>query len=207
MTSFDSISFSSQRAEADLGQFKRLLDMHSRTPLRERERILPFFQSHRQVAALIGRYNFKLITSDQIAFEFDIFGDHKADLVVGDSRRNQYCFIEFEDGAETSVFKKSGKATSEWSPRFDHGFNQIIDWIYWFDNQRGTAPYLSRFGVAPIQFVAVLVIGRDRFLEKPLDRERLVWRSEHVIVASRKVNCITYDQLYRDLSDWLKLFG
>jgi Shedu protein SduA, C-terminal len=95
-------------------------------------------------------------------------------LVVGDSRRHQYCFVEFEDASETSIFKRAVKVTPEWSLRFDHGSNQIIDWIYWFDNQRGTALYLSRFGVAPVQFVGVLIIGRDWFLEKPLDRERLV---------------------------------
>jgi Domain of unknown function (DUF4263) len=170
MTSLDSLSFSKRRAVAELSQFRQLLDMHSGTPLRERQQILPFFKSHRQAAALIGSYNFNLINPDQIAFEFDVFGDHKADLVVGDSQRHQYCFVEFEDAAETSVFKKAAKVTPEWSPRFDHGTNQIIDWIYWLDNQRGTAPYLSRFGAAPIQFVGVLVIGRDRFLENPLHR-------------------------------------
>jgi hypothetical protein len=207
MTSFDSFSFRRTRAEEEVGQFKQLLDSHSHTPLREREHILPFFKEHRQAAALIGRYNFNTINPDRIAFEFDVFGDHKADLVVGDSQRHQYCFIEFEDAAETSVFKKAAKVTPEWSHRFDHGTNQIIDWIYWLDNQRGTASYLSRFGAAPIQFVGVLVIGRDRFLENPLHRERLVWRSEHVIVASRKVNCITYDQLYRDLVDRLQMLS
>jgi hypothetical protein len=205
MTSFESFSFSKKCAEEELGQPQQLLDTHSHTPLREREQILPFFQNHRHAAALIGSYNFKLISSDQLAFEFDIFGDHKADLAVGDSQNHQYCFVEFEDATETSIFKKSAKATPDWSPRFDHGFSQIIDWILWLDNQRGTAPYTSRFGAAPIQFVAVLVIGRDRFLEKPLHRERLTWRSEQVVVASRKVHCITYDQLDSDLSARLKM--
>ena len=207
MTSFDNFSLSKKRAKEELGQFQQLLNIHSDAPLREREHILPFFKSHRHVAALVGSYNFNLISADRIAFEFDIFGDHKADLAVGDSQNHQYCFVEFEDGSETSIFKKTAKATPDWSPRFEHGFSQIIDWILWLDNQRGTAPYTSRFGVSPIQFVVVLVIGRDRFLEKPLHRERLVWRSEQVVVASRKVNCITYDQLYRNLSARLKMLS
>src|SRR5262249_53745695 len=86
-------------------------------------------------------------------------------------------------------------------------FSQIIDWILWLDNQRGTTAYTSRFGVSPIQFVALLVIGRDRFVEASPLRERLTWRSEQDIVASRKVNCVTYDRLYRDLSARLKIFA
>jgi hypothetical protein len=207
MTSFDSLTFRKKRAEEELIQFQQLLNIHSHTPLREREHILPFFKGHRHAAALIGSYNYNLISVDRIAFEFDIFGDYKADLVVGDSQNHQYCFVEFEDATETSIFKTSARATPDWSPRFEHGFSQIIDWILWLDNQRSTAAYTSRFGVAPIQFVAVLVIGRDRFLERPLHRERLTWRSEQVIVASRKVNCVTYDQLSRELSRRLKVFG
>ena len=61
--------------------------------------------------------------------------------------------------------------------------------------------------MSPIQFVALLVIGRDRFVEEALLRERLTWRSEQVVVASRKVYCVTYDRLYRDLSARLKVFG
>ena len=207
MTSFDNFSLSKKRAEEELGQFQQPLDTHSDTPLREREHVLPFFQNHRHVAALIGSCNSRIARVDRMAFEFDIFGDHKADHAVGDSQNHQYCFVEFEDATETSIFKKSAKATPEWSPRFDHGFSQIIDWILWLDNQRGTVPYTSRFDAPSIQFVAVLVIGRDRFLEKPLHRERLVWRSEQVVVASRKVNCITYDQLSRELSRRLKFLG
>jgi hypothetical protein len=207
MTSFDSFSFHKDRAEEELVQFQQLLDIHSHTPLREREHILPFVQNHRHAAALIGSYNSNLVSPDRIAFEFDVFGDRQADLVLGDSQNHQYCFVEFEDATETSIFMKSAKDTFDWSPRFHHGFSQIIDWIWWLDTQRGTAAYTSRFGVAAIQFVAVLVIGRDRFLEKPLHRERLTWRSEQVVVASRRVNCITYDQLSRDLSGRLKISG
>jgi Domain of unknown function (DUF4263) len=207
MTPLDRLSFSRKRAEQELVQFQRLLDGHSHSSLRERDHILPFFRSHRHLAALIGTWNFNIARPDRIAFEFDLFGDYKADLVVGDSENHQYCFVEFEDATATSIFKKTARATPDWSHRFEHGFSQIIDWILWLDNQRGTTAYISRFGASPIQFVALLVIGRDRYLEAPLLRERLTWRSEQVVVASRKVNCVTYDQLYRDLSARLKIFA
>jgi hypothetical protein len=207
MTPFESFSFSRARAERELSQFKRLLDTHSHTSLRERDHILPFFRTHRHAAALIGTFNLNAPGLDRIAFEFDIFGDHKADLVIGDSQNHEYCFVEFEDATETSIFKKSTKATLDWSPRFEHGFSQIVDWILWLDNQKGTTAYTSRFGVPSIQFVALLIIGRDRFIEQAPLRERLAWRSEQVVVASRKVNCITYDRLYRHLAMRLKVFS
>jgi hypothetical protein len=40
MTPFDHFSFSKKTAEKELVQFKRLLDTHSNTPLREREHVI-----------------------------------------------------------------------------------------------------------------------------------------------------------------------
>jgi hypothetical protein len=53
----------------------------------------------------------------------------------------------------------------------------------------------------------LMVIGRDRDLTEPALRERFEWRSDSVVVASKKVHCITYDKLYNDLSTRLKIFG
>ena len=63
-----------------------------------------------------------------------------------------------------SIFSKTTSSTPEWSQRFEHGFSQIVDWVLWLDNQRGMAAYTSRFGTSPIEFAALLVIGRDRYL-------------------------------------------
>ena len=167
MTPLDRFSFSRKVAEAGAGAVQAT----ARRPFPQRLSAsaitsCPSSERHRHLAALIGARNPDIARLDRIAFEFDIFGDYKADLVVGDSQNHQYCFVEFEDAAATSIFKKSSRATPDWSHRFEHGFSQIIDWILWLDNQRGTAAYTSRFGVSPIQFVALLVIGRDRFLEE-----------------------------------------
>jgi hypothetical protein len=200
MTPFDHFTFSKKAAGQELVQFKQLLDAHPHSSLREREHILPFFRAHRQLAALIGVRNPDIVNPDRLAFEFDIFGDYKADLVIGDSQNHQYCFVEFEDATATSIFQRTAWAMPEWSRRFENGFSQVIDWILWLDNQRGTAAYTSRFGASSIPFIALLVIGRDRFLGEPSLRERLTWRSEQVVVASRKVNCLTYDRLHQQLS-------
>jgi hypothetical protein len=58
-------------------------------------------------------------------------------------------------------------------------------------------------------FSTDFVIGDDKshsylFVEfesgKTLDKRRLEWRQDKVIINSKKIFCVTYDQLYRDLS-------
>jgi Domain of unknown function (DUF4263) len=206
MTPFRTISLKRSSAKKDLNDFRDLLN--SKPALREIDDILPFFRSHEHLSALMGTYNPNIIDykNIKIAFEFDIFGDHIADLAVGDSKNNQYCFIEFEDASETSIFKKKPKATPEWSPRFEHGFSQLIDWILWIENHRGTPAFSSRFNASSIQFVVLLVIGRAGHLATQGLCDRMIWRSEQVVVASRKVNCITFDKLYDDLATRLEVF-
>lgn len=47
--------------------------------------------------------------------------------------------------------------------------------------------------------MALLVIGRDGFLGVR-ERSRLQWRQQRVVVDSRHVHVLTYDQLLEDLS-------
>jgi hypothetical protein len=105
MTSFTSLTVSKKQVKDDLKDFRALLNDPSRPDLDERLHILPFFRSHPNLSAFMGFYN-PLITSKktELAFEFDIFGDHVADLAIGDATNHQYCFIEFEDASETSIF-------------------------------------------------------------------------------------------------------
>jgi Shedu protein SduA, C-terminal len=122
-------------------------------------------------------------------------------VAVGDSQSHQYCFIEFEDATRDSIFKKKGKkATLDWSDRFEHGCSQIIDWLLWLENQKNTNSYLQLFGVGEVHYIGLLKIGRDKFLADPSLRQRLTWRSEQVVVCSRKLHCITFDKLYQDLT-------
>jgi hypothetical protein len=197
---FKAASFSRKQASQELKEFALLLNDPLRPELRERDDILPFFAAHEQLMLLMGSYNPQIAIPDRIATNFDIFGDHSADVAVGDSQSHQYCFIEFEDATRDSIFKKKGnKSTPDWSDRFEHGCSQIIDWLLWLENQKNTQPYLQRFGVHEVQYVGLLVIGRDKFLTDPSLRQRLTWRSEHVVVCSRKLHCITFDKLYRDM--------
>ena len=56
----------------------------------------------------------------------------------------------------------------------------------------------ARFGKRSIRSTGVLIIGRDQHLQVG-ERLRLEWRQEHVVVNSKHIVCVTYDQLVEDL--------
>jgi len=210
MAQLKTLALKKQQAKAELKAFKALLDGKGKGDLGEASDILPFLDTNEHLCALMGTYNPNIVEykNISIAREFSIFGDHKADLVIGDTRNHEFCFIEFEDAKSASIFNTAGtKATPDWSTRYDHGFSQIIDWILWIENNKGNAAYAGRFQSTSIQYNMLLVIGRDRDLAAPSLRERFAWRSDSVVVASKKVHCITYDKLYADLSTRLTIFG
>lgn len=122
MKEFKPVRLDKRQARRELDEFRDLLADPKTPELKEREHILPFFAGREHLVALMGTYNPRIENFDRIAFEFDIFGDHTADVAVGDSKTHQYCFIGFEDATATSIFKKNGrKTTLEWSDRFDLG--------------------------------------------------------------------------------------
>jgi hypothetical protein len=54
------------------------------------------------------------------------------------------------------------------------------------------------FGKRSIDYEGVLVIGRDQHFQ-PGERERLEWRTQYVIVHSKRIHCVTFDGLYEHL--------
>ena len=112
MKRLEEISWSYTQACREVEQFQELLD--PKIDLGERDRILPFFRDRRDLAALCGVFNPYITVPDRIGYEFDLFGDYACDLVVGNWQK-AYCFVEFEDAREKSIFEKKGrKATLEW---------------------------------------------------------------------------------------------
>ena len=95
MKTLDAIAWNPRLARQELKEFRLLLE--SKSALKEREDILPFFRGHRHLAAFLGSYNGHVNRYDRIAFELDLFGSFNVDLVVGDSRSKSFCFIEFEE--------------------------------------------------------------------------------------------------------------
>jgi hypothetical protein len=157
------------------------------------------FKPRSHLRALIGQYNPLLASPDRLAWEYPIFGDFRCDFAVGDAARAAYTFVEYEDARPNSLFVKQGKkATRAWSPRFDSGYGQIIDWFYKLQVMTNTPDMEARFGKRAIRYVGVLIIGREQHMTVG-ERLRLEWRQEHVAVNSKHVVCVTYDQLIDDL--------
>jgi hypothetical protein len=204
MKTFEPLTFDPVQCRKEVGELQRWL---ARRPLLdEKNDVLPFFRKRRQLAAFIATYSADVIRLDGIAFEYQLFGAFSCDLVVGDSVKHAYCFIEFEDAGPTSLFvKRAKKATREWSPRFDHGCSQIIDWFYKLDDMTRSDEFAARFGARSISSSGVLVVGRNQYL-LPGERERLEWRRNNVIVGSRSIQIRTYDMLLDDLQARLLTF-
>jgi Domain of unknown function (DUF4263) len=198
MKSFSSLAWNAKRCRKELEKLRALLV--KRRSLNEREHILPLFRGCRHLSAFLGSYHSDIDRFDRIAFEYELFGDFSCDLVVGDSVRKGYNFIEFEDAGPNSMFKTAGKkSTREWSARFDHGFSQIIDWFGKLHDMEKTDEFEKRFGARSIDFIGTLVVGRDHSFQAG-ERRRLEWRRQCVVVDSRKIVCVTYDELLDRLS-------
>lgn len=202
MKSFLKLDFDPLVCQEELNDFKDLL---ARKPaLSEAGDILPFFSNRKHLSAFVGSYFPYIERFDRVAFEYQLFGDFSCDLVVGDSSTGWYCFVEFENADNKSVFeKRKPKETPEWSRRFEHGFSQIVDWFWKLDDMKKTTDLESRFERNLIQYYGMLVVGRDENLEFR-ERDRKRWRLGKVLIDSKQIFCVTFDELYSDLNGRLQ---
>lgn len=204
MKTFDPITFDLVRSEKAVQEFERLLGRYP--SLKEKRDILPFFYRRPHLCALCGVLSPAIgaVDVDRVAVEYDLFGDFACDLVLGDWDRKAYCFIELEDAEPQSIFQKAGKkATREWGRRFEHGYSQVIDWFHKLTKMAEHPDFEGRFGKRTIAFDGALVIGRDKDLVAT-EMARLEWRRDHVIVHSKRVACVTFDELLRLMQTRLK---
>lgn len=190
------IAFSHARCLDEAREFQTFLG--SRTILKERDEILPFFKMRKHLSAFLGVYSPPTIRYDRIAHEYPLFGDFTCDLVAGDWSRRAYTFVEFEAAAPDSVFVKRRRNTPEWSPRFEQGFSQIVDWFYKLDTQRHLPDFEERFGARVIHASGLLVVGRKQDFG-PRERDRLHWRQDHIAVNGKRIDCMTFDDLCEDM--------
>jgi hypothetical protein len=197
MRDFEQVSFDVRQCHRELDDFHTLL--RSNQELSEKHHIRGFFRKNRQLTSLLGIYAGSG-PANHISYEFDVAGQFRADIAVGNRRRvNTYCMIELESGTGRSIFsKRRPKHTTEWSPRYNHGFSQLVDWFYHVDNDRESAWFKNSFGDDAL-FYGLLVIGRSSAISEG-DRHRWKWRQEHVLVDGKEVRCLTYDELGEDLS-------
>jgi hypothetical protein len=112
-----------------------------------------FFEPRAHLRALVGLYNTSLASPDRLPWQYPIFGDFRCDFAVGDWARKAYTFVEYEDARPNSVFVKQGeKATRAWSPRFESGYSQVIDWFYKLQVMTDTPDMEARFGKRSIRY-------------------------------------------------------
>jgi hypothetical protein len=193
----ETIDFDPSQFEKELEAFGDLL--RSKQDLSEQGDIQPFFKKSKHLSAYMGTYGFDIGVATDLAFEYLFFGDFRADMLLGNKEAREFCVVEFEDGGQDSIFKKKrGKANPEWSPRFDHGFSQMVDWFYNLDDFKRTEGFAKTFGYGQIKFIGLLIIGRSASLDET-QRNRLKWRTEKVLIDSHQIYCITFDELYEVL--------
>lgn len=204
MKELQPIAFDLALVRAELDRLKVLLN--AKTDLSERDDIQPLFKSCPQLSAFIGMLIPGVSPADRIAFEFDVFGDFTADLVIGNSGRKAYCAVEFEDARPNSILHKTGRFQKEWGRRFEHGFGQLIDWFFAFDDLKGSSAFAQHFGSPAAEFSGLLLIGRSAHLDDH-DKRRFRWRSDRVSVNTHTVLCRTFDELAGDLERQSALFS
>lgn len=204
MKEFKNFKFDPKVCRKELNELKFHLD--SKSELNERKDVLPFFKNRQHLSSFIGSYFPYISGFDKLAYEYDIFGDFKADLAIGDSESGWYGFIEFEGASETSIFEKKGdKVTPEWSTRFEHGFSQVVDWFWKLSALEYTREFVSRFGSEFTGYEGMLIIGRSEGLAQR-ERDRLRWRRDRLIVNSKHIHCVTFDELYLHLDTRLRSY-
>jgi hypothetical protein len=204
MKKFEPLAFSAKQCRKEVSELQKWLQKHQ--DLKEAQHIRPFFEKRRHLSAFLASFQPNMIRFNRIAFQYPLFGDFTCDIAVGDSTKNAYCFIELEDAGPKSLFvQQAKKSTREWSPRFEHGYSQIIDWFYKLEDMKKSDAFAAQFGARSIDYLGMLLVGRDQYLQQG-EKERLQWRCDNVIVASRKVHCVTFDGLLEDLLGQLETF-
>jgi hypothetical protein len=202
MKTFDPVVFDYAACQTEVTQFGALLA--AKAALKERKDILPFFRKRRQLSAFCGVLSGAISQANLVAWEYDLFGDFACDLVVGDSTKMAFCFIEFEEATPKSIFQQAGKkATRDWSPRFDHGYSQVIDWVYKLTKMAEHPDFEARFGKRTIEFEGALVIGRQADMVIS-EIARFQWRRQHVVVGSKHIRCVTFDELLQEMQTRLQ---
>lgn len=199
---FASLPFDHSAAVAEIATYENFLKQH--TELEESKDILPFFRKNIQLLTHIPHL-FGMEPPDTYAFEYDLFGDFRCDLVIGNHSSQEWLFIEFEAAKQDSLFnKRASKYMPEFGRAFEHGYSQIIDWFYALTHS-SPQTMQQRFGSTQITFHGLLVVGRDQFLDTS-QQHRLKWRNKHVVVNSSAIKCYTYDELFQALKSKISLY-
>lgn len=170
--------------------------LKSKGDLSEAGDIQPFFKNNRHFTAYLGTFAPNITVATEVCFEFEFFGDFKADILLGSRRAREFCVVEFENGDQNAIFKKQKRRKNpEWSARFEHAFSQIVDWFYNLEDFKNTQGFSATFGPGHVSFTGLLIMGRSAMLDDS-QTNRLRWRNDTVMIGRHKVNCLTFDDLH-----------
>jgi hypothetical protein len=200
----ESIAFSPAKFEQELKDFEALLT--SKADLSETSDIQPFFKKSKHLTAYMGTFALNIAVATELCFEYEFFGDFRADVLLGSKNEKEFCVVEFEDGEQDTVFKKQPKRKNpEWSARFEHAFSQLTDWFYNLHDFKNTAGFANTFGTGHISFTGLIIMGRSAGLDDA-KRNRMKWRTERVSIDSHKISCLTFDDLHAALQNKFNLY-
>jgi hypothetical protein len=201
----ETIVFDPSKFQRELQAFDDLLK--SKTDLSETDDIQPFFKKNKHLTAYMGTFALNIAVATEICFEYEFFGDFRADILLGSKQEKEFCVVEFEDGKQDSIFKKHKKRKNpEWSARFEHAFSQITDWFYNLEDFKNTQGFSATFGPGHISFTGLLVMGRSASLDGA-KKNRLKWRTDTVSIGRHKVSCVTFDDLHAKLKRKFNLYS
>jgi hypothetical protein len=201
----ETIVFEPAKFQQELSAFEGLL--RSKADLSETNDILPFFKKNKHLTAYLGTFALNIAVATEICFEYEFFGDFKADILLGSKQEREFCVVEFEDGKQDTIFKKQRKRKNpEWSARFEHAFSQITDWFYNLEDFKNTQGFSATFGPGHTSFTGLLVMGRSAGLDAT-KKSRLKWRTDMVSIGKHKVSCITFDELHAGLQRKFNLYS
>ncbi len=203
-TVLQSIIFDPTTFDKELQDFEVLLK--SKVNLSETKDIQPFFKKSKHLTAYLGTFAPNIGPATELCFEYEFFGDFRADVLLGSRAAKEFCVVEFEDGNQNTIFKNQPKRKNpEWSARFEHAFSQLTDWFYNLHDFRNTNGFENTFGTGHISFIGLIVMGRSAGLDDS-KRNRLRWRTERVLIDSHPVSCITFDELHTRLQNRIALY-
>jgi hypothetical protein len=201
----ETIVFEPAKFQQELSAFEGLLRF--KADLSETNDILPFFKKNKHLTAYLGTFALNIAVATEICFEYEFFGDFKADILLGSKQEREFCVVEFEDGKQDTIFKKQRKRKNpEWSARFEHAFSQITDWFYNLEDFKNTQGFSATFGPGHTSFTGLLVMGRSAGLDAT-KKSRLKWRTDMVSIGKHKVSCITFDELHAGLQRKFNLYS
>ena len=199
MRAFEPLALDRAILEHNLNELDALLA--SAAYLKERDHLIPFFKERPHLCTAVGYANNAVELPDRWANELDLFGDFVCDFAAGDNEANAYTLVEFEDANEYSILSRlaKGKTMKRWSPRFEHGFSQLVDWAWRLSAEAGTSDAFARIfdGHHPVLHFD-LVIGRDADLDQR-DLARLRWRANNISLGQYRMSCFTFDGLLQSI--------